>query len=51
MKFTDIQRAQVLEYHYNHIVDKPFESLFGFVHVPGSFSAYRVKALQAINGE
>lgn len=43
----DIQRAQVLEYHFAHLVDKPFESAFKFIHVlPGAFSAYRMKALQ-----
>ncbi len=29
----DIQKAQVFEYDFAHIVDKPFESLFGFIHV------------------
>ena len=36
-----------MEYHYSHLVDKPFESIFKFVHVlPGAFSGYRMKALQ-----
>ena len=47
MKFFDIQRAQQLEYHFAHLVDKSFESLFGFIHVlPGAFSAYRMEALR-----
>lgn len=38
--------AQFMEYKYSHIVDKHFESLFGFVSVlPGAFSAYRWEAL------
>lgn len=28
-------------------MDKPFESIFSFIHVlPGAFSAYRMKAVQ-----
>ena len=47
MKFFDIQRAQQLEYHFAHLIDKPFESLFKFIHVlPGAFSGYRMKALR-----
>lgn len=46
-KFTDIQRAQQVEYHFAHLIDKPFESIFKFIHVlPGAFSAYKMKALQ-----
>lgn len=49
MKCVDIQRAQQLEYHFAHLVDKPFESAFSFIHVlPGAFSAYRMKALQPL---
>ena len=47
MNFFDIQRAQQLEYHFAHLIDKPFESLFDFIHVlPGAFSAYRMEALR-----
>lgn len=46
-KFTDIQRAQQIEYHFAHLIDKPFESIFKFIHVlPGAFSAYKMEALQ-----
>ena len=46
LKIVDIQRAQQLEYHFAHLVDKPFESMFKFIHVlPGAFSAYRMKSL------
>lgn len=44
-----IQRAQQVEYNFNHVVDKSFEALFGFIHVlPGAFSAYNMKALTPI---
>ena len=44
--FFDIQRAQQMEYHLSHLVDKPFEATFNFIHVlPGAFSGYRMKAL------
>ena len=46
MKFFDIQRAQQLEYHFAHLIDKPFEATFDFIHVlPGAFSAYRMKGV------
>lgn len=47
LHFVDIQRAQQVEYHFAHLIDKPFEALFKFIHVlPGAFSAYRMSALQ-----
>ena len=46
LHLVDIQRAQQLEYHFAHLIDKPFESIFKFIHVlPGAFSAYRMEAL------
>lgn len=46
MKFADIQRTQQVEYHFAHLMDKPFEASFGFIHVlPGAFSAYNMKAI------
>ena len=47
MIFFDIQKAQVFEYSFGHILDKSFESFFGFIHVlPGAFSGYRWDALR-----
>jgi chitin synthase len=44
--FVDIQRAQQVEYHFAHLLDKPFESLFDFIHVlPGAFSGYSMRAI------
>jgi chitin synthase len=35
-----------VEYHFAHLMDKPFEAAFGFIHVlPGAFSAYNMKAI------
>ncbi len=45
-RFADIQRAQQIEYHLAHLIDKPFESIFRFIHVlPGAFSGYNMRAL------
>lgn len=47
-----IQRAQQFEYHYAHMLDKPFESFFNYIHVlPGAFSGYRWKALKGMSYE
>lgn len=45
--------AQNFEYKMSNILDKPMESVFGFITVlPGAFSAYRFEALQNnANGE
>lgn len=42
-----IQRAQMFEYHFGHLIDKPFEAAFNFIHVlPGAFSCYRYSCLR-----
>ena len=45
---VDIQKAQQMEYNLAHVIDKPFEAAFGFIHVlPGAFSGYNMRALGA----
>ena len=40
------ENAQLFEYTIGHIIDKGFESFFGFISVlPGAFSAYRWEAI------
>lgn len=48
--FNILVYAQEVEYKLSHIVDKAFESLFGYISVlPGAFSIYRYESLQPDN--
>jgi hypothetical protein len=49
---VDIQKAQQMEYNLAHVIDKPFEAAFGFIHVlPGAFSGYNMRTLISGNDD
>ena len=45
-----VERAQLYEYNYSHMLDKNFESFFQYLNVlPGAWSAYRYEAISRGN--